>query len=72
MREQRRLQQQNVSGAAAHAIVAELRERDRRDRTRATSPLVPASDALLLDSTQLSEDEVLQRVEELVESKLKQ
>jgi cytidylate kinase len=36
------------------------------------SPLVPASDALLLDSTQLSEDEVLQRVEELVESKLKQ
>jgi cytidylate kinase len=72
VREQRRLQQQNVSGAAAHAIVAELRERDRRDRTRAMSPLVPASDALLLDSTQLSEDEVLQRVEELVESKLKQ
>ena len=30
VREQRRLQQQNVSGAAAHAIVAELRERDRR------------------------------------------
>jgi cytidylate kinase len=51
--------------------VAELRERDRRDRTRAMSPLVPASDALLLDSTQLSEDEVLQRVEELVQSKLK-
>ncbi len=71
VREQRRLQQQNVRGAAAHAIAAELRERDRRDRTRATSPLVPASDALLLDSTQLSEDEVLQRVEDLVQSKLK-
>ncbi|MGH9505034.1 MAG: (d)CMP kinase [Terriglobales bacterium] len=71
VREQRRLQQQNVRGAAAHAIVAELRERDRRDRTRATSPLVPASDALVLDSTKLSEDEVLQRVEELVQSKLR-
>jgi CMP/dCMP kinase len=71
VREQRRLLQQNVHGAAAHAVVAELRERDRRDRTRATSPLVPASDALLIDSSQLSEDEVLQRVEELVQSKLK-
>ena len=71
VREQRRLQQQNVSGAAAHAIVAELRERDRRDRTRPISPLVPASDALLLDSTQLSEDEVLQRIEQVVQSKFK-
>jgi CMP/dCMP kinase len=71
VREQRRLLQQNVRGAAAHAVVAELRERDRRDRTRATSPLVPATDALLIDSSQLSEDEVLQRVEELVQSKLK-
>src|SRR6267143_5813798 len=40
VREQRRLQQQDVQGAAAHAIAAELRERDRRDRTRPTSPLV--------------------------------
>ncbi len=72
VREQRRLQQQNVRGAAAHAIAAELRERDRRDRTRPTSPLVPASDALLLDSTQMSEDEVLRRVEEVVQSKLKE
>jgi hypothetical protein len=43
----------------------------RGNRTRATSPLVPASDAFLLDSTQLSEDEVLRRVEEVVQSKLK-
>jgi cytidylate kinase len=70
VREQRRMQQQNVQGAAAHAIAAELRERDRRDRTRATSPLVPAADALIPDSTKLSEDEVLQRVEELVQRKL--
>ena len=71
VREQRRMKQQQVmQGAAAHAMAAELRERDRRDRTRATSPLVPARDALILDSSQLSEDEVLQKVEELVQQKL--
>lgn len=72
VREQRRLQQQNVQGAAGHAIASELRERDRRDRSRATSPLVPANDALILDSTKLSEDQVLQAVEELVRRKLGQ
>src|ERR1700693_447371 len=71
VREQRRLKQQQVlQGAAALAMAAELRERDRRDRTRATSPLLPARDALILDSSQLSEDEVLQKVEELVQQKL--
>ena len=67
VREQRRLLQQNVRGAAAHAVVTELRERDRRDRTRATSPLVPPPDALMIDSTHLSEDEVLRQVEEVVQ-----
>lgn len=70
VREQRRLAQQHLQGKAAATTAAELRERDRRDRTRATSPLVPAPDALLLDSTTLSEDEVLSRVEELVNQKL--
>ena len=41
-----------------------------RDRTRAASPLVPAPDALILDSTTLPEDEVLRRVEELVQKKI--
>ncbi|HXP16020.1 MAG TPA: (d)CMP kinase [Terriglobales bacterium] len=73
VREQRRLKQyQDAQGDSAQAMAAELRERDRRDRTRATSPLVPAGDALVLDSTQLSEDEVLQKVEELVQSRLSQ
>jgi len=71
VREQRRMKQQAMQGAAAHAMAAELRERDRRDRTRAISPLVAAPDALLLDSSKLSEDEVLQKVEELVQQKLR-
>jgi cytidylate kinase len=69
VREQRRLEQQKAKGAPAEALIAELRERDRRDRTRAASPLVAAPDAVVLDSTQLSEDEVLRRVEELVREK---
>ena len=70
IREQRRIQQEHSRGASAESMAAELRERDRRDRTRATSPLEPAPDATILDSTSLSEDEVMKRVEALVEQKL--
>jgi len=70
VREQRRLQQQHLRGDAATLTAAELRLRDKRDRTRATSPLVASPDALQLDSTSMSEDEVLQRVEEVVRRKL--
>ena len=70
IREQRRLDQQKVKGASAEAMAAELRERDLRDRTRAVSPLVAAEDAVVLDSTNMSEDEVVNRIEELVEQRL--
>jgi cytidylate kinase len=70
IREQRRLDQQRVKGAPAEAMAAELRERDRRDRTRASSPLVAAADAVVLDSTHMSEDEVLSRIDRLVEQRL--
>ncbi len=70
VREQRRLDQQKVKGPSAESMAADLRERDRRDRTRATSPLVPASDAVIIDSSHLSEDDVLQQVDELVNNKL--
>jgi len=70
IREQRRIQQQHSRGASADSMAAELRERDRRDRTRANSPLQPAKDAVVLDSTALSEDDVMRRVEEIVEQKL--
>jgi len=71
IREQRRIQQQHSRGASADSMAAELRERDRRDRTRANSPLEAAPDAIILDSTALSEDEVLNRVEEVVKEKLR-
>ncbi len=40
-------------------ILAEIQERDFRDRNREVAPLKPADDALLLDSTTLSTDEVI-------------
>lgn len=72
IREQRRARQQDLRGAAAEVNATELRMRDKRDRTRANSPLVAAPDALVLDSTTISEDEVLQQAEELVQKKLTQ
>jgi CMP/dCMP kinase len=69
VREQRRMEQQKIKGDVAASVAAELRERDRRDRTRAASPLVAAADAAVINSTSLSEDEVLARVEELVDQK---
>jgi len=41
------------SGVSLAALSREIAERDRRDATRAVAPLVPASDAIVLDSTAL-------------------
>jgi CMP/dCMP kinase len=70
VREQRRMTQQKIQGEVAASLAAELRERDQRDRTRAASPLVAAADAVIINSTSMSEDEVLARAEELVKQKL--
>jgi CMP/dCMP kinase len=69
IREQRRVQQQHLRGASTESMAAELRDRDHRDRTRANSPLQAATDAVMLDSTSLSEEEVLERLQSLVEEK---
>ena len=63
-RAQRRHKQLNEKGISSSiaALAAEIAERDERDRTRATSPLVPADDAIVIDSTSLSIDEVVQQI----------
>jgi len=48
------------------AVVRELKERDARDRNRQESPLRPAEDAVILDSTAMSLDEVLAAAEAIV------
>lgn len=52
-------------------VIRDLRERDERDRTRAESPLRPAPDAVILDSSHLSLDQVLQAAERIVADRSK-
>jgi cytidylate kinase len=54
------------------AIIAELKERDARDRNREDSPLKPADDAVILDSTGLTLDEVLEKAETIVRAHIEQ
>jgi len=72
VRQQRRVLQRTEKGIQVEPqrIAAELQERDLRDRTRAASPLVAAEDAVIIDSSQLSIDQVVDKVEELVRKKL--
>jgi cytidylate kinase len=55
-RAQRRYKQlkEKDSGVSLAALSREIAERDRRDATRSVAPLVPAADAVVLDSTTLS------------------
>jgi cytidylate kinase len=66
VRGQRRYQQNSPDATKVEAVIQELRERDRRDRTRAESPLVPAADAVIIDSTHLSLEEVVAKVEAII------
>ncbi len=52
-------------------IIKDLEERDRRDREREESPLVPAKDAVVIDSSDLSIDEVVDRVLALLPATVK-
>jgi CMP/dCMP kinase len=71
IRAERRVAQNSThTPEEAQRIVEDLVARDQRDRTRTVSPLVPAADAVILDSTNLSIDDVVDRVERLVHQKL--
>src|SRR6185312_4980213 len=52
------------------AVLAEMRARDERDRTRPVSPLVPANDAVLIDSTDLTLEQVIEAAENVVREKM--
>ena len=47
-------------------LLIDIQHRDARDQSRAVSPLVPAEDSIVIDSTALSADEVLQAARDLV------
>jgi cytidylate kinase len=72
IRAQRRFEQLGETGGAEsyESILQQIRERDRRDEQREIAPLVPASDALVIDTSGMSEDEVLARLETEARKKL--
>lgn len=49
-------------GATLAALVEDIRNRDERDMNREVAPLRPADDAIVVDSTDLSVDEVVNRI----------
>lgn len=51
-------------------VLKDLRSRDERDSQRKYSPLIPASDAILLDTTNLSVDEVFSSAKKYIENYL--
>jgi cytidylate kinase len=50
-----------------HRLAEEIEERDRLDRSRPTSPLVPAPDAHVVDSSDMSVDAVVDEIAAIVE-----
>ena len=50
------------SGVSLAALSREIAERDRRDATRPVAPLLPAADAIVLDSTNLDALDVAERI----------
>jgi len=68
----RRYKQLKEKGVAATlaALSREIAERDQRDITRSVSPLVASSDAVLLDTTGMPVDAVIERVLEIARGRL--
>ena len=53
-------------GEDPDAVLAELAARDERDRSREAAPLMPAADAVEIDSSTLTAEEVVAQIAELV------
>ncbi len=71
VRARRRYNQLKEKGMTVNlsSLVKEITERDVRDRTRAIAPLRPAGDAVVIDTTELSLEAVVERVMDVVNSR---
>ena len=72
VRAKRRVLQLESSGKTADyaAILQEITERDERDRNRSVAPLKPADDAVIIDSSDMTIEEVFNKAMEIVKEKL--
>lgn len=69
-RAQRRYRELNGEGieVAYESVLADLKERDERDSRRKAAPLVPAKDAHIIDTTNLSAEEVFVMVSDMIDN----
>ena len=74
VRAKRRLLEKNISflhendeKCMLQSLVREMRERDNLDKSRISSPLVPADDAHIIDTTNMDANELLSKVSKIIE-----
>ncbi len=74
IRAERRYKQLKEKGISANLadLSRDIRERDERDANRAVAPLKPAADAIVLDSSQMDIEAVLEQVMDLVDRRQQQ
>lgn len=68
----RRRNDQNVAAGLAddyETVLSDVRRRDHLDSTRAVSPLRPAEDALIVDTSDMTQAEVIAHLRDLVEER---
>jgi cytidylate kinase len=73
-RAQRRFNQlkQKGNGVKIGRLLDDIRQRDERDQNRKVAPLVPAEGALVIESTDISIDEVVNKILSFANGKLTQ
>jgi cytidylate kinase len=71
VRAQRRFAELVAAGeeVTLEGVLRDLRERDERDSARATAPLKPAEDAIVIDTTDMSIDDAVAQVVALIKQK---
>ncbi len=71
-RAQRRYQQLKAKGfdVKIGRLLDDIRQRDERDRNRKVAPLVPAEGALIIDSTELSIESVVDKITAFIHEKM--
>ncbi|MBK6795668.1 MAG: (d)CMP kinase [Acidobacteria bacterium] len=62
-------QSRGIAIGSFDQMKSEIEDRDERDKTRADSPLIQASDAVYIDSSGMTIDEVVDQIMKIVESK---
>jgi cytidylate kinase len=71
VRAERRANQLKNQGLSVNIdqITRDIKERDERDRTRASSPLIAADDAFTLDTSDLSIEQVFEKAKEILHNR---